>query len=463
MADWEPVIGLEVHAHLKTRTKMFCRCELEYGAGENTRTCPVCLAHPGALPVPNARAIEHTIKLGLALGCEISEHAIFARKNYFYPDLPKGYQISQYEEPLCGSGALAVPAPAGEERVGITRAHLEEDAAKTVHAGGATGRSVGADYSLVDFNRGGTPLLEIVSEPDIRSAEEADRFLRLLRQTIVELGISDAEMEKGTLRADVNVSVRERGEEGFRPRWELKNMNSFTFIRRGIEAAIREQIAAYERGETLEQSTYDYDPDTDRLTVHRSKEEADDYRYFPEPDLVPVEPPAELVERLRGEIGELPAARIRRIEAEVGYDLAYELVATGNDAKAELLAREGVGWRNAANVAMNQPDFLPENAAALAQILQANVTREALQTAFATSATVVISAADYLGQTAVSDESALEPVIEAVLAANPQQVETYRGGKEGVLGFLVGQVMKETQGKADPKVVNRLLRELLKP
>jgi aspartyl-tRNA(Asn)/glutamyl-tRNA(Gln) amidotransferase subunit B len=463
MADWEPVIGLEVHAHLKTRTKMFCRCELEYGAGENTRTCPVCLAHPGALPVPNARAIEHTIKLGLALGCEISEHAIFARKNYFYPDLPKGYQISQYEEPLCGSGALAVPAPAGEERVGITRAHLEEDAAKTVHAGGATGRSVGADYSLVDFNRGGTPLLEIVSEPDIRSAEEADRFLRLLRQTIVELGISDAEMEKGTLRADVNVSVRERGEEGFRPRWELKNMNSFTFIRRGIEAAIREQIAAYERGETLEQSTYDYDPDTDRLTVHRSKEEADDYRYFPEPDLVPVEPPAELVERLRRGIGELPAARIRRIEAEVGYDVAYELVATGNDAKAELLAREGVGWRNAANVAMNQPDFLPENAAALAQILQANVTREALQTAFVTSATAVISADDYLGQTAVSDESALEPVIEAVLAANPQQVETYRGGKEGVLGFLVGQVMKETQGKADPKVVNRLLRELLKP
>ena len=462
MLEYEAVIGLEVHAHLKTRTKMFCRCELEYGAGENTRTCPVCLAHPGALPVPNARAIEQTIKLGLALGCEISAHAVFARKNYFYPDLPKGYQISQYEEPLCGRGALIVPAPEGDEVVGITRAHLEEDAAKTVHAGGATGRSVGADYSLVDFNRGGTPLLEIVSEPDIRSADEADRFLRLLRQTIVELGISDAEMEKGTLRADVNVSVRVRGEEGFRPRWELKNMNSFTFIRRGIEAAVREQVAAYERGETLEQSTYDYDPDTDRLTVHRSKEEADDYRYFPEPDLVPVEPPAELVERLRGEIGELPAARIRRIEAEVGYDLAYELVATGNDAGAELLAREGLAWRAAANVAMNQPDFLPENAPALAKILQANVTREALQSAFAASATTIISAVDYVGQTAVSDEAALEPALDAVLAANPQQVETYRGGKEGVLGFLVGQVMKETQGKADPKVVNRLLREKLK-
>ena len=461
MAEYEAVIGLEVHAHLKTRTKMFCRCELEYGAGENTRTCPVCLAHPGALPVPNALAIEHTVKLGLALGCEISEHAIFARKNYFYPDLPKGYQISQYERPLCGRGALTVPSPDGDEVIGITRAHLEEDAAKTVHAGGATGRSVGADYSLVDFNRGGTPLLEIVSEPDIRSAEQADRFLRLLRQTIVELGISDAEMEKGTLRADVNVSVREVGETGFRPRWELKNMNSFTFIRRGIDAAIREQVAAYERGETVEQSTYDYDPDTDRLTVHRSKEEADDYRYFPEPDLVPVEPPTELAERLRTEIGELPGARIARIAAEVGYDLAAELVSTGNDRGAELLAAEGIEWRAAANVAMNQPAFLPENAPALARILGANVTRDALNEAFAKSVTSVISADAYLEQAAVSDASALEPVIENVIAANPQQVETYRGGKEGVLGFLVGQVMRETGGKADPKVVNRLLREKL--
>ncbi|MEP6813112.1 MAG: Asp-tRNA(Asn)/Glu-tRNA(Gln) amidotransferase subunit GatB, partial [Actinomycetota bacterium] len=459
MTEYEAVIGLEVHAHLKTRTKMFCRCELEYGAGENTRTCPVCLAHPGALPVPNARAIEYTIKLGLALGCEISQHAIFARKNYFYPDLPKGYQISQYEEPLCGRGALTVPTPDGDEVVGITRAHLEEDAAKTVHAGGATGRSVGADYSLVDFNRGGTPLLEIVTEPDLRSADEADRFLRLLRQTIVELGVSDAEMEKGTMRADVNVSVRERGEEGFRPRWELKNMNSFTFIRRGIDAAVRKQVAAYERGEALEQSTYDYDPDTDRLTVHRSKEEADDYRYFPEPDLVPVEPPAEMVERLRAEIGELPGSRIRRIEAEVGYDLAYELVATGNEPKAVALVEHGVDWRAAANVAMNQLAAimpLPENVAGLAEIVKArdSLDRAAYTAAFAASAEPGFDPHATLAQTTTSDVSALEPAIDAVLAANPEQVETYRGGKEGVLGFLVGQVMKETGGKADPKVVN---------
>jgi aspartyl-tRNA(Asn)/glutamyl-tRNA(Gln) amidotransferase subunit B len=460
--EWEAVIGLEVHAHLKTRTKMFCRCALEYGGDPNTNTCPVCLAHPGALPVPNARAIEHTITLGLALGCEIADHAVFARKNYFYPDLPKGYQISQYEAPLCGRGELVVPTSEGDERVRIVRAHLEEDAAKTVHAGGATGRSVGADYSLVDFNRGGTPLIEIVSEPDLHSAEQADRYLRLLRQTIVELGVSDAEMEKGTLRADVNVSVRKHGEEGYRPRWELKNMNSFTFIRRGIEAAVREQIEAYERGETVEQSTYDYDADTDRLTVHRSKEEADDYRYFPEPDLVPVEPPRALVERLRAALPELPAARIRRLGEHVGVESATELVSTGNDWKAEALAAEGVEWRSAVAIAMNRGDFLRENAAALAQIVQANVTREALDDAFAAAATAPISADDYLARTAVSDESALEPVIEAILAANPGEVETYRGGKEGVLGFLVGQVMRETRGKADPKVVNRLLREKLR-
>jgi aspartyl-tRNA(Asn)/glutamyl-tRNA(Gln) amidotransferase subunit B len=461
VSEWEPVIGLEVHAHLKTRTKMFCRCALEYGAHENSRTCPVCLAHPGALPVANERAIEFTIKLGLALECEIAERAIFARKNYFYPDLPKGYQISQYEAPLCGPGKLVIPTDDGEETVGIVRAHLEEDAAKTVHAGGATGRSVGATASLVDFNRGGTPLVEIVSEPDMHSAEEALRYIRLLRQTIVELGISDAEMEKGTLRADVNVSVRKRGEEGFRPRWEIKNMNSFTFIGRAIEAAVRQQVAAHEAGEVVVQSTYDYDADTDRLTVHRSKEEADDYRYFPEPDLVPVEPPAALVERLRGQLPDLPGARIRRLEPLVGFALAQELVSTGNERKAELLAAEGVEWRAAANVAMNRGNFLPDNAAALAAILGANVTREALDEAFAAAATRSIAADDYLAQAAVADESELVPVIDAVLAANPDQVETYRGGKEGVLGFFVGQVMRETGGKADPKVVNRLVRERL--
>ena len=375
--------------------------------------------------------------------------------------MPKGYQISQYEAPLCGEGRFLLPTAEGEREIGIVRAHLEEDAAKTVHAGGATGRSVGADYSLVDFNRGGTPLLEIVSAPDLRSADEAVSFLRLLRQTIIELGVSDADMETGTLRADVNVSVRRVGEEGFRPRWEIKNMNSFTFVGRAIEAAYRQQVEAHESRAEVVQSTYDYDADTDRLTVHRSKEEADDYRYFPEPDLVPVEPPAELVERLRSEGAVRPGDRIRRLEGELGFASAAELVTKGNESKAEALAAEGVDLKAAAAIAMNRGDFLPENAGALARIVQANVTREALDEAFEAAAEGPIDVEDYLSRTALGDEDALAPVVDAVIAAHPEQVETYRGGKEGVLGFLVGQVMRETQGKADPKVVNRLLQEKL--
>ena len=460
--EWELVCGLEVHVHLKTRTKMFCRCALEYGAPENTHTCPVCLAHPGALPVPNERAIEMTILLGLALDCAIAEQAVFARKNYFYPDLPKGYQISQYEAPLCGPGTFLLPTAEGEREIGIVRSHLEEDAAKTVHAGGATGRSVGADYSLVDFNRGGTPLLEIVSAPDLRSAEEAVWFLRLLRQTIVDVGVSDADMEKGTLRADVNVSVRRAGEEGFRPRWEIKNMNSFRYIGHAVEAAFRQQVEAHEAGEDVEQSTYDYDPDTDRLTVHRSKEEADDYRYFPEPDLVPVVPPAELVERLRGDVPERPGDRIRRYEQELDFERAVELVLTGKERNAALLAAAGLPWPDAAAIAMNRGEFLPENAGALARIVQANLTRKALDEAFADAAKGRIDAETYLAQTALGDEETLGPIVDAVIAAHPEQVATYRGGKEGVLGFFVGQVMRETQGKADPKVVSRLLVERLR-
>ena len=343
------------------------------------------------------------------------------------------------------------------------RAHLEEDAAKTVHAGGATGRSVGADYSLVDFNRGGTPLLEIVTEPDLRSADEADRFLRLLRQTIVELGISDAEMEKGTLRADVNVSVRERGEDGYRPRWEIKNMNSFTFIRRAIDAAIRQQIAAHEAGETVEQSTYDYEADTDVLTVHRSKEEADDYRYFPEPDLVPVEPPAELVERLRAEQPELPAARIRRLEEHARLRRRGRARVDRQGLEGESCSRPRASTGATARERRNEPIGLPagERARARRGAEGGRHARRARRGVRRGGGDGAIDADDYLAQAAVSDESALGPAIDAVIAANPQQVETYRGGKEGVLGFLVGQVMKETQGKADPKVVNRLLREKL--
>jgi aspartyl-tRNA(Asn)/glutamyl-tRNA(Gln) amidotransferase subunit B len=468
VGGWESIIGLEVHVQLKTATKMFCRCATGFGEPENTRTCPVCLAHPGALPVPNKTAVEWTVKLGLALGCEIADRAVFHRKNYFYFDNPKGYQISQYDEPLCLDGRFVVPAETGDLDVGIVRAHLEEDAAKTVHVGGAGGRIVGAGRSLVDFNRGGTPLVEIVTRPDLRSADEARRFLQLLRQTIVELGISDAEMEKGTLRCDANISVRPAGEEGYRTRWELKNMNSFTFIARGIDAAVREQIALHEAGEGVVQETYDYDADRDALTPHRTKEEAEDYRYFPEPDLVPVEPEAPLLERLRAELPEPPGARIRRLGDEVGLGTAFDLVAAGRDRLFEGTVAAGAEPRAAANVIMNQlagagVDPAAVDAEELAKLVAARdrIRRAAFDEAISHAGDPGFAAEPYLAKEQVSDTAALEPVISAVLAANPGRVEAYKNGKKGLLGFFVGQVMKESGGAANPKVVSELLEERL--
>jgi aspartyl-tRNA(Asn)/glutamyl-tRNA(Gln) amidotransferase subunit B len=448
---------------------MFCACAVEYAAEPNTYTCPVCLGYPGTLPVPNAKAIEWTVKLGLALGCDVAEHAVFHRKNYFYPDLAKGYQISQYDEPLCTDGRFLVPAADGDLEVGIVRAHLEEDAAKIVHVGGAGGRIGGAEYSLVDYNRAGTPLVEIVTQPDLRSADDAKRFLHLLRQTIIELGISDAEMEKGTLRADANVSVRRVGETTLRTRTELKNMNSFTFIARGIEAEIARQIEVWESGGEVVQQTYDFHADTGELTVRRTKEEAEDYRYLPEPDLVPIVPPRELVERARAALPELPGVRVRRLEPAVGFDAATGLVTSGRDRLYEQVAAAGADPRAAANVLMNQfaatgiePGQV--NAAELAKLIEARdrIPRGAFTEALAASGNGDFSADAYLAEAAVTDPSELEPLVERVLAENPQQVESYRGGKEGLLGFFVGQVMRETQGKANAKVVNDLLREKLR-
>ncbi len=468
MPEWEPVVGLEIHVHLKTRTKMFCRCELEYFADPNTRTCPVCLAHPGALPVANRHAVEWTIKLGLALGCAIADEAVFARKNYFYPDNPKGYQISQYDQPLCVGGSLLVPGADGDREVGFVRAHLEEDAAKTVHVGGATGRKVGSAHSLIDFNRGGTPLVEIVTQPDIRSADEAVRFLRLLRQTIVELGISDAEMEKGTLRVDANVSVRPAGSDELRTRWELKNMNSFTFIGRGIDAAVRDQVALYEAGAAVEQHTYDYEPHSDRLTPHRTKEEADDYRYFPEPDLVPVRPERETVEELRAELSELPGRRIVRLRDELGAATAQTLVTGGLDSLWAETHAAGAEPVAAANVIANQlvgagVDPAGVDPAELAKLVTARdqIPRKTFDEAIARAGDDGFSADPYLEQKAVADTSALEPIVDDVLAANAGNVEAYRAGKTGLLGFFVGQVMKATNGQADARVVNELVRKKL--
>jgi len=462
---WEPVIGLEIHVHLKTQTKMFCRCGVAYFDPPNTHTCPVCLALPGSLPVPNRKAVEWTILLGLALECEVAPHAIFHRKNYFYPDNPKGYQVSQYDEPLCVAGRVVVPGPDGDSEVGITRAHLEEDAAKTVHVGGAEGRIHGAESSLVDFNRAGTPLVEIVTAPDLRSAEQAKRFLQLLRQTVVELGISDAEMEKGSLRFDVNVSVRETGETEFRTRTELKNMNSFNFAAKGIEREIKRQVGIYEGGGRVEQETLHFDPGNESAPPLRSKEEAQDYRYFPEPDLVPLEPDPALVERLRGELPESPSARIKRLEGEIGFVLAEGLVTSGRD---ELYSRTPGEREAVANVLMNElaatgVDPAAVNGEELAKVIErrSEIPRSAFAEALAASGSPGFSAEQYLAEAAIADVSELDPVIDRILGEHTAQVEAYRGGKEGLLGFFVGQVMRETQGKANAKVVNERLRAKL--
>jgi aspartyl-tRNA(Asn)/glutamyl-tRNA(Gln) amidotransferase subunit B len=469
--NWEPVIGLEIHVHLKTRTKMFCRCELEYFAPENSRTCPVCLAHPGTLPVPNREAVEWTIRLGLALDCEIAERAVFHRKNYFYPDLPKGYQISQYDEPLCVNGRLALPGPDGDAEIGITRAHLEEDAAKTLHVGGAEGRIHGATASLVDFNRGGTPLVEIVTEPDIRSADQARRFLQLLRQTVVELGISDAEMEKGSLRFDVNVSVRPEGSDELRTRTELKNMNSFAFAARGIEREIQRQVEIYEAGGEVEQETLHFDPGRENAPPLRSKEEAQDYRYFPEPDLVPLEPLREWsLGELRAGLPESPAARLRRVLA-AGVELRDAEALNADPARValfEAVRDAGVAARPAAafvlnDVARHEVDPARVNGAEIAKVVRERdqIPREAFDAAVAASGDAGFAAEPYLRERTVADTSELDPVIDRILAENEGQVQAYRKGKEGLLGFFVGQVMRETQGKANPKVVNERLREKL--
>jgi aspartyl-tRNA(Asn)/glutamyl-tRNA(Gln) amidotransferase subunit B len=464
---WEPVIGLEIHVALKTRTKMFCRCANGFGGGPNTQTCPVCLAFPGALPVANRRAVEECIKLGLALECTIADRAVFHRKNYFYPDLPKAYQISQYDEPLCAGGRLAVPTADGEVMIGITRAHLEEDAAKNVHVA-ASGRLHGATATLVDFNRGGTPLVEIVTEPDLHDADTAKRFLQLLRQTVIELDLSDAELEKGSMRFDVNVSVRPAGSDELRTRTELKNMNSFNFAAKGIEREIARQIRIYEEGGTVEQETLHFDPTQEDSPPMRSKEEAQDYRYFPDPDLVPVHPPAELVEKLRSEIGELPGARIKRIADTLSFYDADVLVTGGLDRLWSDVVAAGADAKEAANVLANQfvaagisPAAVDAGELAKLVAARAEIPRAAFDEALAKAGDAGFTAAPYLEQKVVADASELDPIIEKIIKANPGQAEQLRSGKEGLLGFFVGQVMKETGGKADPRVVNERVRAQL--
>ena len=469
---YEPVIGLEIHVQLRTRTKMFCGCELSFGDPPNTHTCPVCLGLPGALPVVNARAIHYALLIGLALGCELAPRSIFHRKNYFYPDLPKGYQISQYDIPICSGGRL------GDVR--IHRAHMEEDAAKLVHVG-ASGRIHGADESVVDFNRGGTPLVEIVTEPDVRSAAQAREWLTLLRETLRQLGVSDVNMEEGSLRCDANVSIRPNGSDVLGTKTELKNMNSFRYLERGVEAEIARQTAIVEAGGEVEQETLHYDPVTGAISSLRSKEEAHDYRYFPEPDLVPVVVDEAMIAAARAELPELPAQRAERYERDLGLsadsarqlafraDLAayFEQALASDDEHPQTLANWVTG-ELVARIADVDPATTEVEPAALAQLVALlraktvtpGAAKQVLDTLVAQGGDPQ-AIVESEGLAAIGGGDELADVVRRALASDPDAVEKLKAGNMKAIGPIVGFVMRETKGRADGGEVTRLVREQL--
>jgi aspartyl-tRNA(Asn)/glutamyl-tRNA(Gln) amidotransferase subunit B len=482
MPAWEPVIGLEVHVELDTRTKMFCACAVTKGEPPNRHTCPVCLAHPGALPVVNRRAVEYAMRIALALDCTVQPRNVFHRKNYFYPDLPKAYQISQYDEPLAVNGGFQYWL--GDEKLScrIHRVHLEEDAAKLLHAGGETGRIAGSDYSMVDFNRGGTPLVEIVTEPDIPSPRAAGEFLKQMRNLIVELGVSECNMEEGQVRWDANISVRPAGSAELGTRTELKNMNSFRFLQQALEAELPRQVEILEAGGAIDQETLHFDPETGTTTPLRSKEEAHDYRYFPEPDLVPFVIDSAWVEELRAGQPELPAARVERFIGQYGlprYDAFVlgssgalarfyeEAAASGADAKllANWTMGEYLGHLNAAGLEVGKGHVTPARLAQLVALIgEGTVSSSGAKDVFRLMVEERVEPAAIVekhGLAQVSDAGELESVVAQVIADNPKQVEQFKAGKEQVAGFFVGQVMRATQGRANPKLVNELVRKAL--
>jgi aspartyl-tRNA(Asn)/glutamyl-tRNA(Gln) amidotransferase subunit B len=475
MAELEAVIGLEIHVQLATKTKMFCGCELSFGDEPNVHTCPVCLAHPGVLPVPNEQAILYALQIAAALECKVAPRSIFHRKNYFYPDSPKAYQISQFDIPLASNGKL------GDIR--IHRAHLEEDAAKMIHVG-ESGRIHGSGASLVDFNRGGTPLVEIVTEPDLRGAAEAAGWARLLRETVRQLGVSDVNMEEGSLRVDANVSVRPAGSEQLGTKTELKNMNSFRFLQRGVEAELERQRELIAAGGTVTQETLHFDPQSGSLTSLRSKEESHDYRYFPEPDLVPLAPTAEMLRTAREALPELPAARISRYVGELGLteDVAttlatepwraefFEATLAAGDAGAMPVSNWVTGELTAAfrqaEVGGEEGKVTPGSLAALIELVQAKeISHGSGKTVLAALVAeggepAAIVEREGLAQMS-GDDGELEAIVAAAVAANPEAAEQVRAGNPKAIGAIVGAVMKETKGRADGGEVNRLIKEKL--
>ncbi len=472
---YEPVIGLEVHTHLLTHSKLFCGCSTAFGAAPNENTCPVCLGMPGVLPVFNRRAVELAVRVGLAAHCTIARSSIFDRKSYFYPDLAKNYQISQYETPVCKGGYIDLPGAAGgaPRRIRLVRIHLEEDAGKNVHE---------AAYSLVDFNRCGVPLVEIVSEPDIRSAEEAGAYLRELRAMLRYLEASDGRMEEGSFRCDVNVSVRPRGQKDFGVRTEIKNLNSFRFVEKAIEYEVDRQIAVLEAGGKITQETMLWDSVKEETRPMRSKEFANDYRYFPEPDLPPLIVADALVEKIRASMPETPAERREKYARDFGLS-KYEVGVLLEDRDVgdyfvSVLAK-GVNPKSAANWVMTEvlrvanETGKPLRAAAppaaevgalLKMVEEHKISLNAAKTAFAAmckSRKTAAATIAELGLAQVSDEVAIASAIDRVLAAEPDKLAEYRGGRDKLYGFFVGQVMKSMGGKANPKVINEILKAKL--
>jgi aspartyl-tRNA(Asn)/glutamyl-tRNA(Gln) amidotransferase subunit B len=480
VADFQVVLGLEVHAQLLTRTKIFCGCATAFGAEPNSHVCPICLGMPGVLPSLNAQVVEWAVKTGLALGCEIQPVSVFSRKNYFYPDLPKGYQISQFELPICLGGGLAITVDGTEKFIRLTRIHMEEDAGKNLHDVASDGGSG------VDLNRAGVPLLEIVSEPDLRSADEAVEYLKALRAILLALGVNDGNLEEGSFRCDANVSVMRKGASQYGTRAEIKNMNSFRFLKQAVEFEVRRQVGLIEAGQQVVQETRLYDPVRGETRSMRSKEEAHDYRYFPEPDLPPVRVDAALVARVRASLPELPRARAARYQQALGLPAKDAGVLVGDAALADFfdatLAARGGGAEAARKVAnwvigelsrlMNETGLPPAGwkltPAGLAEVLSlleagtvngagAKVLVEALFRDGGDPAALVKSR----GLAQVSDGGAIEAAIDAVLAASPADLERHRSGKKDLTGFFVGQVMKALKGQGNPGVVNALLKKKL--
>jgi aspartyl-tRNA(Asn)/glutamyl-tRNA(Gln) amidotransferase subunit B len=478
LTKYEPVIGLEVHVQLGTNTKIFCGCQAEFGAAPNTNVCPVCLGLPGALPVLSRKAAELAISAALALHCRINTFSRFARKNYFYPDLPKGYQISQYDQPLAERGYLDILTDAGKKRIGVTRVHMEDDAGKSIHDGFRDSDR----YTYVDLNRSGTPLIEIVSEPDMRSPDEAYAYMTEIKQVLQYIGVSDCDMEKGQLRCDANVSVRLRGAEKFGTKAEVKNLNSFRFLKLALEHEIERQIELIESGGKVLQETRLFNVDSGRTVGMRSKEHAHDYRYFPEPDLVPLRITEHWLNDVKSRLPELPTDRRERLAATYGlreYDAQVLTLTRATGDYFEVAAAVSGDGRNTANwvtgdlmallkAAGKEIGQSPVSAQHLGELvalinngeLSGKLAKEILPKMFESGeAPAAIMEREGLRQ--ISDSSALEKIVDDVLAANPKQVEQYKSGKTAVAGFLVGQVMKASRGQANPAAVNELLKSKL--